>query len=374
MKKRTFIFLLTLLCGLCFSGCSFLYQEKPSSSEPPVQTVSSPKPVKPTPTPKPVLPTPEPFEKNSITGIPVERKEWENQRSVAVMVDNSPDALPQYGISEADLLLEIPVEGGITRLMAVYSNLSEMPSVCPVRSARYYFPVFAAGWDAFFVHWGADQTMAQPLLQELDLECFDGLANPYGLFTRDLERRGYPLEHIGVFSGEKFDQVLSENGLRKQLQVHRRQTIFDFNKYARTPEGESCLHAEVQFSYITQSGFSYQPQSRVYYKSFSGEDHRDGKTGKNLCFDNLLLLEASFTQQEEKGRLEMDWTGETCGTGWYLSRGKVQPITWEKQDAYSLLEVKQEGGELLYLNPGKTYISFSPQGTIILEKTAENQG
>lgn len=54
---------------------------------------------------------------------------------VAVKVDAVAAARPQYGLHEADLVVEEPVEGGLTRLMAVYS--SRYPArVEPVRSAR----------------------------------------------------------------------------------------------------------------------------------------------------------------------------------------------------------------------------------------------
>jgi Protein of unknown function (DUF3048) N-terminal domain/Protein of unknown function (DUF3048) C-terminal domain len=54
---------------------------------------------------------------------------------LAVKIDNIVDARPQTGLQSADLMYVIPVEGGLTRFMAVFS--SHLPkAVGPVRSAR----------------------------------------------------------------------------------------------------------------------------------------------------------------------------------------------------------------------------------------------
>jgi hypothetical protein len=54
---------------------------------------------------------------------------------LAVKIDNIVDARPQTGLQAADIVYVIPVEGGLTRFMAVYS--SHIPKVVgPVRSAR----------------------------------------------------------------------------------------------------------------------------------------------------------------------------------------------------------------------------------------------
>jgi hypothetical protein len=54
---------------------------------------------------------------------------------LAVKIDNIVDARPQTGLQSADLIYVLPVEGGLTRFMAVYSSRVP-PAVGPVRSAR----------------------------------------------------------------------------------------------------------------------------------------------------------------------------------------------------------------------------------------------
>ena len=72
----------------------------------------------------------------------------------AVVVENSTDARPQSGIEEALIVFEAPVEGNITRWMALYGTDQEVDEIGPVRSARPYFVNWALGWDALFAHVG----------------------------------------------------------------------------------------------------------------------------------------------------------------------------------------------------------------------------
>jgi len=75
-------------------------------------------------------------------------------RPVAVMVDNQGSrVLPQGGLDKAQVIYEIIVEGGITRLMPVFwGTVPEM--IGPVRSSRHYFLDYVMENDAIYVHYG----------------------------------------------------------------------------------------------------------------------------------------------------------------------------------------------------------------------------
>ena len=61
-----------------------------------------------------------------------------NQRPLCIMINNIVDAMPQSGISQADITYEMLVEGGITRYMCVFKDYSNLEKLGPVRSARHY--------------------------------------------------------------------------------------------------------------------------------------------------------------------------------------------------------------------------------------------
>ncbi len=111
------------------------------------------------------------------------------KRPVAVMVNNVAVSLPQYGIAAADILFEIPVEAGITRLMAMYADYTAVPDVCSVRSCRYYYPLLAYGYDAVYCHWGSDRTIAKDTLERLNIDRLDGAGKAWQkCYFRDADR------------------------------------------------------------------------------------------------------------------------------------------------------------------------------------------
>ncbi len=90
-----------------------------------------------------------------------EKDAWEKRRPLAVMIENSPDARPQSGLTNADIVFEAMAEGGVTRFMALfYCNAqSHDVTLAPVRSAREYFWQLASGFfRPLYVHVGGANT------------------------------------------------------------------------------------------------------------------------------------------------------------------------------------------------------------------------
>lgn len=125
-----------------------------------------------------------PADQNLLTGVPDLTDGAIGKRPVAVMVNNVSYAMPQYGVEEADIIFEIPVEGDATRFMALYGDYTQVPKICPIRSCRYYFPALSQGFDAFYVNWGSDDTIGE-YLEALDLDQIEGITNT-GVFSEEI--------------------------------------------------------------------------------------------------------------------------------------------------------------------------------------------
>ena len=123
---------------------------------------------------------------NRLTGLYDVTDEGAGKRPMAVMINNIKAALPSYGISDADIIYEIVVEGGITRMMAIYADYTQVPEVCSVRSCRYYYPIFAKSYDAVYFCFGSNKLLGNPQLKKTDH--FDGNKGYDRLFARDAER------------------------------------------------------------------------------------------------------------------------------------------------------------------------------------------
>lgn len=305
-----------------------------------------------------------PENQNLLTGLPNLSDEAIGKRPVAVMVNNIMAAMPQYGVEKADVIFEIPVEGDQTRFMALYADYTAVPDICAIRSCRYYFPALAKGFDAFYVHWGSDPTIVD-YLNGLEIERYDGLSNDGGLFGRDQERlnAGYSLEHTGYFAGTQFAATVQASGNRLDLNEEKIATAFKFNKLDEQiqPEGNTCTSVTVNFGAQT-AGFTYDETSKTYKKTNCGEAQIDGKTGNQLAFTNLIVLETELSVRDDVGHKEINITGGKNYKGYYVSNGAVQKITWEKENEGAYLKFFDEEGNELSINRGKSYIAFNYAG------------
>ena len=116
MKKRALAFLLAVWMTLALAGCGKKPDPVPDP-EPEEKTDVSPNP-EPEPEPEPYVPA----GVNPLTGLPME-PEYEDLRPAAIMLNNLKAAQPQLGISQADIIYEVPVEGGITRMLCLYQTV-----------------------------------------------------------------------------------------------------------------------------------------------------------------------------------------------------------------------------------------------------------
>ncbi len=354
MKHKTYlaIFPLVLLLTAACSETKEMQEETATKVTEPVTTETE--------TPETQLITELPTEPsggiNPLTGETGYPEEAAGKRPVAVMVNNLAQAYPQYGTSQADILYEIPVEGGVTRMMAVYADQDSVPDVGSVRSARYYFPRIAMGMDAIYCHWGAEQLHAVATMDSLRMDHFDGSDLEHSiLFYRDPERVGvYSSEHTGYLRGSDIPAVLERFGTRRY--AASRDTAFSFAETARVPAGSPCTRAAASFSDSSRTGFIYDAQAQVYLVDHNGTPQMDGHAGTQLAFTNVFILQTEVSYLDETEylrRVELEG-----GEGYYISMGGMENIRWEKQDDRSPITYYTLSGDELTVNPGKSYIGL----------------
>lgn len=352
MKKRICMALIVALTLCLLPACG--KKEEPTVEEPKVETEE-------------VVVEEEPEEipvnQNLLTGVADLTDEAIGKRPVAVMINNVMDAMPQYGVEQADIIFEIPVEGDHTRFMALYADYTTVPKICAVRSCRYYFPALALGFDAFYVNWGIDDSIAD-YLELLQLDQYDGIYGQGGFWGRDQERlnAGYSLEHTGYFDGTQFASVVQAEGRRTDLVEDKQDAAFQFNGLTEQlkPSDESCTQININFGAQT-SEFTYDESTKTYKKQINGQNQIDGKTGNQLAFTNVFVLETSISVRDEIGHKSVDWDGGSDAVGYYISNGGIQEIRWQKEpnNEWSKLKFYDENGEEISINRGKSYIALN---------------
>ena len=370
MNKRIVTMLLAgcMLFGLAGCGENETPATPAASSSTQTEPAPAPEPT-PEPTPEP-LPQPEPVYvpggTNPLTGLPME-EEYENDRPIAVMLNNRKVAQPQLGISLADIIYEISAEGGITRMLGVFQTLEGVETLGSIRSARPYFIEAALGHDALYVHAGGSDAAYQDIA-DWGVANMDGVngGTDAQIFWRDAERRsamGY--EHSLVTSAEKIQDYLSTGVFRTEHKDSYQYTQ-EFTADATPAGGAAAEHVTLKFSPYKTGLFDYDAEKGVYTVSQFGKAYTDGVNGEQVTAANVLVLETAISviPGDTEGRLNVTMTGS--GKGTFFCGGKAVEIKWSKADRNSPFTYSLTDGTPLVLQQGVSYVCIiSPKDSTL---------
>ncbi len=295
---------------------------------------------------------------NPLTGLGVSEDIADN-RPIAVMINNIKAAMPQHGTSAADVIYECIVEGAQTRLMAVYLDYENLPSIGSVRSSREYYLDFAGNHDAIYVHaGGSDEAYRQLKLSRTNN--LDGV-NMYlpDTFYRDKERlKTHPYEHTLMTNGEKIVSGIEYKGYRSEADTDFVQPFkfVDFEEEI-IPRGDSADYVGVSYSAAHSPYYTYDSESLKYTRYQFDAKQKDANTGDALTFDNIVILYLNtYYTGDDKGHYSVKATG--TGDGIYVTRGKSEKITWKKDSRNSAVKLYDLDGNELVMNRGKTMMQI----------------
>lgn len=332
---------------------------------------------------------------NPLTGMPCEN-DISSKRPIAIVVDNIKFAYAnQTGLTQADILYEGLVAPGITRLMAVIADYSDMSPVCNVRSGRDYHIFSAFNHDAILVcHSGA--IVKSPSANELFVTIAERLYGNY-VSTKGKVYYGYintkeeprfaqaesgekygTIKHVGERKDIRWDTLVTARALQDTFKyglcqyvpgftVDRTKTeSLSFVQYGTSTDMKNSKTANtivVSFTLDKAEGrklVEYKYSNGKYLRSQDGAPHKDATTGEQLSFKNIITLSTKVTNysgtKEDPNLADIVVVGS--GSGKYASEGKIIDITWSKASETAPLKLMYTDGTELKLNPGNTCISF----------------
>lgn len=283
------------------------------------------------------------------------------KRPAVVMLSNIGAALPQHGIGEADIIYQMPVEGAITRLMAVYHDYEKLPDVGSVRSARHDFVEMARPLDPLYMHFGSS-TSGTAAIEEYGIDNISGTKLAKIAYYQAPDRVGQRAQEHTFFTNADF--------LKKGIEYEKYRTELEaplnpLFKFAKADEDANqnapitANEAVFKMSGGDTATFTYVEETGRYKKGQFGEDHIDGATGEAVQSDNVFLLYTDVSLMADNLHKEVKLEE---GTGYYLSRGKAKKITFKKKDAFSLMQFFDENGEELIVNRGKSWVCIALSG------------
>ncbi|MBP1930081.1 DUF3048 domain-containing protein [Ammoniphilus resinae] len=270
------------------------------------------------------------------------------KRTIMVMVNNAPQARPQSGLDQADLVYEILAEGWITRFVAIYH--SEKPEVIgPVRSIRSYYVDLGGRLDAIMVHAGGSPA-ALSTLEGKGMAHLDEIYNGGGYFWRESFRK--PPHNLYTDLTKIWDGAKAL-GFREEGEIPK----LDFAAEDADVSGDAGNIVKIRYSEGYNASYEYDAAAKNYKRLTNGEPHLDLTTKKQLTAVNVMIIEAPHRIIDNEGRRDINLFGP--GEGMLLQRGKVQPIKWEMKDGIIRAYSKDDGAEVKWF-PGNTWINVIP--------------
>ena len=280
-------------------------------------------------------------------------------RPIAVMINNHKTAQPyQTGLNDAYLVYEIIVEGGITRMMAVFKD-QDIATIGTVRSSRHYFLDYVQENDAIYTHFGWSEK-AQQDINDLNIDNVNGLVDSGFWRDQELRNNGVPLEHTAYTNIENILKVADKRGYET---TSTKDTLLNYSvDEIDLSTIEGAIKADnvfIEYSSYQENTFKYDKINKVYNK-YSGDTLRkDYVTGEAFKAKNIITYQVNNYSMDSYGRQEIDNIGS--GEGYFISNGYAVPITWEKKSPSSQTVYKFLDGKEITVNDGITYIQIQPK-------------
>ncbi len=262
---------------------------------------------------------------------------------VAVKLENTPAAMPQIGLSRADLVFVEEVEGGLTRLMPIY-HTSFPKRVEPVRSARStdigILPMF--GHPTLVYSGVASQVRKR--LTKAPIKLVDN-------GTRD-SRRAAP--HNLYFDVQRVARRIG----------HRRTTDIGLRFAKHDPRVRKAPKRNSFTVGVGSDRFAFTYKGSHYLPSWNGRPYTDaGAGGKQVTAKNVLVLhvrEESDNYKDPAGNPVYRSVSTGSGKLALYRNGKKLAGTWHRAAASKPFRLLGSGGKRLKLAPGKTWILLRP--------------
>ncbi|SDC09589.1 Protein of unknown function [Pelagirhabdus alkalitolerans] len=271
-----------------------------------------------------------------------------NNRIVSVMVNNHPEARPQSGLSQADMVFEILSEGNTTRLLAMFQ--SQTPDVVgPVRSARPYYFQLAGDYDAVYIYHGAadfiENQLQQSGIDNLSGAQYDGDGH---LFTREAFRQA---PHNSYLQFPAVTEVAEGRGYTMEKEYDP----LNFDDVDRSDiVGDEV--EEVTVSYGSDRVRYVYDETDEHYVRYNGNTQTVEYGDETpITLENVLIMETRHAVVDDQGRRDIDF--ESGGNAYLLQKGKVQKVQWESVDG-RIIPVRD--GEPVDLLKGQTWINVIP--------------
>ncbi len=277
-----------------------------------------------------------------------------NDRPFAVMIDNHSDAWPQAGLNQAYMVYEIVVEGGETRLMALFKGV-DLDKIGPVRSARHYFIDYAMENDAIYVHFG-QSPQAQSDINKYSIDDINGIAEDGTTFWRVKDKYA---PHNAVTSTEKLLESAKSKNYRT---TSTEKSVLNYvTDEVNLEEGLAADKVTIPHSDLQTVTYEYDEENKVYVRYARGKEQTDWDTDEPVTTKNIIITfcnNYTLSDSENKGRQGLKNIG--IFDGYYITNGRAIQIQCSKNARDEKTIYQDMNGKEIQVNDGNTFVNICP--------------
>ncbi|MBO7251460.1 MAG: DUF3048 domain-containing protein [Oscillospiraceae bacterium] len=289
-------------------------------------------------------------------------------RIYANTISNIPDALPHVGVTQADILMEMYVNGSIIRCLALFTDIEAVAAIGSTRSTRLMFNDICQHYNAILSHaGGSSQCLADANERGLAHYNVDSLmrqADPLAqaMAYRDKE---YKYGEHNLFSIGAGIKAYAESQGVMVSGMPRVDYGLVFAEDGTPANGEDAMDITVTITYgkskkDTTMSYDAELGKYVYYQY--GQKMVDQITGETEAFENVIVMHTAITMNGIYHTADF----VSGGTGYFACGGKLIPIMWTCEGEDAPFRFFTQEGEPLALGMGNTYIAIcSPESAVV---------
>ncbi|HVC71259.1 MAG TPA: DUF3048 domain-containing protein [Acidimicrobiales bacterium] len=285
-----------------------------------------------------------------LTGQPAPGGQVPKRPALAFKVDNYPDARPQSGLTGADVIFEEPVEGGITRLVAVF-QCQDAQLVGPIRSARAIdVPILDQLSKPLLVHAGG----INPVI---------ALLNSGNLINDDV------FTHAGIVQHPPGRQApydtYASTSAAWALNPFDTTPPAPLYTYSNTvPAGTAVSSVHIRFTSTNDNLWTWSPITGEWLLSIGSLPANTANGGGRIAATNIVVQTVHITYgpwlENSEGGLEVQAQLVGFGPLAVFRNGEEITGSWQRAALGDTTKLVASDGSTIALQPGKTWVELVP--------------
>ena len=301
----------------------------------------------------PKLPLAKQQAKNFFTGLA-----GENKQILVVKIDDTNAAHPQIGVESADVVYVEQVEGGLTRLAAIYTSKLP-PLIGPIRSARISDIELLAQFGRVGFAYSGAQSKMRPVIAAANLENLSAERNPPSIYGKDPDRPG-PVDMI-----LKPDLLLERANANPKIRIETATaSVFPFGD---APKGET----NTAVAKVKWPNAKYElrwDSTNEKWLIYFNEKPNMAANGEHLYADTAIIQIVSITPSIYGDKFgEITPFSKTTGSGKavMLRDGFSYQISWQRNLETDVTTWMSEDGGVANFKPGRTWIFLTDKAPVL---------